>query len=77
MFLAADADELHIVFGMKRLDGSLCLSGELSDQRSVLNSIVLRHRASDCDALRVHNDDSLHTLVSVDAIDSFLYFLRL
>lgn len=77
MLLAADADELDVVLGVQRLDGGLCLRRELSDQRAVLDGVVLRHGAANRDALRVHHDDALHSLVRVDTVDCLLYFLGL
>ena len=77
VLLAADADELDVVLGVQRLDSALGLGGELRDQRAVLDGVVLRHGAADRNALRVHHDNALHTLVRVYAIDRLLYLLRL
>lgn len=51
MLLAADADELNVVLGVQRLDGGLGLCRELGDERAILDRVVLRHRAANCDAL--------------------------
>lgn len=75
VLLRADADELHVLLGVERLDGLLRLVCELRDQRAILNGVVLTHGAANGDASRVHHDDALHTLVSVDAVDCLLYLL--
>ena len=77
MLLAADADELHVVLGVQGLDCGLCLRRELGDERAILDRVVLRHRAANRDALRVHHDNALDSLVRVDAVDSLLHFLGL
>ena len=77
MLLAADADELHVVLGVERLDGALCLGRELRYQRAVLNRVVLRHRAANRYALRIHHNDALHSLVRVYTVNRLLHFLRL
>ena len=77
MLLAADADELNVVLGVQGLDGGLGLRRELGDERAILNRVVLRHRAANRDALRVHHDNALDSLVRVDAVDCLLHFLGL
>ena len=77
VFLAADAYELHVVLGVERLYCALRLGRELRDERTVLDGVVLRHRAPNRDALRIHHYDALHALVRVYTVDCLLHFLRL
>lgn len=77
VLLASDSNELHIVLGVEGLDGRLGLGGELGDQTAILDGVILRHGRTDGDATGVHNDDTLHTLVGVDAVDGFFNFLGL
>ncbi len=59
MLLGTDADELDIILRMQGLDCGLGLGRELSDQGTILNCVVLTHCASDRDAPRIDNDNSL------------------
>ncbi len=77
MLLRSDSNKLNVVFGVQCLNGTLCLGGELSDQRSILDRVILGHGAANGDTLRIHHNDALNSLVSVDTIDGFLDFLRL
>lgn len=77
VLLASDSNKLHIVLGVEGLDGRLGLGGELGDQTAILDGVILRHSRADGDAARVHNYDTLHTLVGVDAVNGFFNFLGL
>ena len=77
VLLRADPNELDVIFGVKWLQSALSLGSELSDERPVLDGVVLAHSGADGDAARVHHDDALDTLVRVDAINGLLNFLGL
>ena len=62
---------------MEGFQSALCLRCELSDERPILNGVILTHGRSDGDATRVNNNDAFDSLVSVYTVDGLLYFLGL
>ena len=71
----ADFDKGDVFLGVQRLDRVRRLVHKLSDQRTVIYSLVLLHSALDGDTFLVDNDDTEDTHVGVDAVQRFFDFL--
>ena len=72
----ADFDERDVLLGVQRLDRVRCLVQELRDQTSVVDRLLLLHRALNSNALFIDDDYTEHTHVSVDSVERFFYLLR-
>ena len=74
--LRANLNEEDFLIRVQQLNGLVGLVLELGDEGAIDDGVLGLHGGPNGDALLVDDDDAEHSLMRVDSIQSFLYFLR-
>lgn len=75
MLARSNTNEGDFFFRVKVFDDLLSLSGELSDEGTIIDGLVLAHSGTDGNTLGIHDDHAQDTHMGLDSIYSLFYFL--